>query len=96
MSGKGGRLHIVRTVLLVLACAASGTLHAATIENRGTEEERVTVTEGGVRTELAVAPGQAAELCPTGCFVASPTDIMPLKGNELVVVEGGRLRLKRR
>ena len=52
-----------------MLAAVGGQAHAASAVNLDSEPRTLIVTEGGSKTELAVAAGETVEFCPTGCFV---------------------------
>jgi hypothetical protein len=53
------------------------------------------VTEGGNKSELALAGGETVDFCPSGCFVTMPNgDIEALTGSETVEISGGVGRIK--
>jgi hypothetical protein len=71
------------------------TADAATAVNNDTETRTLIVTEGGSRSELALAGGESADFCPNGCFVTLPNgDVTPLTGSETVVISGGVAHIK--
>jgi hypothetical protein len=75
--------------------AAATTADAAKAVNDDTETRTLIVTEGGSRSELALAGGESADFCPNGCFVTLPNgDVTPLNGSETVVISGGVAHIK--
>ncbi|WP_165350019.1 MULTISPECIES: hypothetical protein [unclassified Mesorhizobium] len=75
--------------------AASGSAFAASAINRDTQTRTLVVTEGGAKTELALAAGETVEFCPNGCFVTLPNgDLEALTGSETVEISGGVARIK--
>ena len=53
------------------------------------------VTEGGTRTELALAAGETVEFCSSGCFVTMPNgDLEALTGSETIEISNGVARIK--
>jgi hypothetical protein len=75
--------------------AVATTADAAKAVNNDTETRTLIVTEGGSRSELALAGGESADFCPNGCFVTLPNgDVTPLNGSETVVISGGVAHIK--
>ena len=69
--------------------------HAASAVNKDAETRTLIVTEGGSKTELALAAGETVEFCPNGCFVTLPNgDLEALTGSETVEISGGVARIK--
>ena len=85
-----------KSLLLASAVlAAATTADAANAVNNDTETRTLIVTEGGSRSELALAGGESANFCPNGCFVTLPNgDVTPLTGSETVVISGGVAHIK--
>ena len=74
---------------LILATTASVT-HAASLENKDGSTQTITVTEDGVRNELAVAAGEVINFCGGGCFITMPNgDRAALSGDEAVQIVDG-------
>jgi len=75
--------------------AVSGSAFAASAVNKDAETRTLIVTEGGGKTELALAAGETVEFCPNGCFVTLPNgDLEALTGSETVEISGGVGRIK--
>lgn len=82
---------ITGTMLL----AASGAAFAASAVNKDAETRTLMVTEGGNKSELALAAGETVEFCPSGCFVTLPNgDLEALTGSETVEISGGVAKVK--
>ena len=82
---------ITGTMLL----AASGAAFAASAVNKDAETRTLVVTEGGSKSELALAAGETVEFCPSGCFVTLPNgDLEALTGSETVEISGGVAKVK--
>ena len=82
-------------VTAVALLAVSGSAHAASAVNKDAETRTLIVTEGGGKTELALAAGETVEFCPNGCFVTLPNgDLEALTGSETVEISGGVARIK--
>jgi hypothetical protein len=80
---------------IVMLAAINGAAHAASAVNLDSEPRTLIVTEGGSKTELAVAAGETVEFCPTGCFVTMPNgDREVLTGSETVEISGGQAKIK--
>lgn len=78
-----------------LFLAMSGAAYAASAVNRDSEPRTLIVTEGGSKTELAIAAGDTVEFCPSGCFVTMPNgDREALTGSETVEISGGTARIR--
>jgi hypothetical protein len=83
---------LVAAVALVAAIASA---HAASAVNKDAETRTLVVTEGGSKTDLALAGGETVEFCPNGCFVTLPNgDLEALTGSETVEISGGVARIK--
>jgi hypothetical protein len=75
--------------------SAVASVEAASAVNLDSETRTLVVTEGGSRSELALAGGETAEFCPKGCFVTLPNgDLTPLTGSETVEISGGVAHIK--
>lgn len=85
-----------KTLLLVSALLATVSLaEAASAVNNDSETRILIVTEGGSKSELALAAGETVQFCPNGCFVTLPNgDLTPLNGSETVVISGGAAQIK--
>lgn len=80
------------SVFLILSAVAAS---AASIVNKDDQPYALTVTEGGEKSEIAVAAGQTLSLCKGGCFIVMPNgDRETLSGGETVEIKGGRARIK--
>lgn len=75
--------------------AMSGTGMTASAVNLDSEPRTLIVTEGGSKSELALAAGESVEFCSNGCFVTMPNgDREALTGNETVEISGGVAKIK--
>jgi len=75
--------------------AMSGVCTAASAVNRDSEPRTLIVTEGGNKSELALAAGETVEFCRAGCFVTMPNgDREALTGSETIEISGGVARIK--
>ena len=84
--------HLVAAIVVM---AAAGSAHAASAVNLDNEPRTLIVTEGGSKTELALAAGETVDFCPNGCFVTLPNgDLEALTGTETVEISGGVARVK--
>ena len=82
-------------VVYAALLAASGSAFAASAVNLDAETRTLIVTEGGSKSELAVAAGETVDFCPSGCFVTMPNgDLEALTGAETVEISGGVGRIK--
>lgn len=69
---------------------SAGLAHAASLENKDANTQTITVTEDGVRNELAVAAGEVINFCGGGCFITMPNgDRAALSGGEAVQIVDG-------
>lgn len=81
----------VGTALFALSAPAL----AASAVNNDAEVRVLVVTEGSRQQELAIAPGQTVQFCPSGCFVTMPNgDRTVLGGGEAIEITGGRALVK--
>ena len=70
--------------------AMSGTGMTASAVNLDSEPRTLIVTEGGNKSELAIAAGETVEFCSAGCFVTMPNgDREALTGSETIEISGG-------
>ncbi|MCV3210717.1 hypothetical protein OHD62_21490 [Mesorhizobium sp. YC-39] len=82
-------------VVAIAILAVGGSASAASVVNKDSEIRTLIVTQGGVKTKLALHAGEAAEFCPNGCFVTWPNgDLEPLTGSETIEISGGIARIK--
>ena len=83
---------VIATAALLLA---GNTAFGASAVNLDSEPRTLIVTEGGNKTELAVAAGETVEFCQGGCFVTMPNgDRQALTGSETIEISGGVARVK--
>ncbi len=86
-------LKSIVAATIILAGAASA--HAASAVNLDSEPHTLIVTEGGSKSELALAGGETVEFCSGGCFVTMPNgDLEALTGAETIEISGGVARIK--
>jgi hypothetical protein len=82
-------------VAAVALLAAGGSAYAASAVNKDAQTRTLIVTEGGSKSELALAAGETVEFCSSGCFVTLPNgDLEALTGSETVEISGGVARIK--
>ncbi|MFA6154419.1 hypothetical protein [Mesorhizobium sp.] len=82
-------------VAAVALAIATGSANAASAVNKDAETRTLVVTEGGSKTDLALAAGETVEFCSNGCFVTLPNgDLEALTGSETVEISGGVARIK--
>jgi hypothetical protein len=82
-------------VALASVLAAGASAMAASAVNLDSEPRTLIVTEGGSKSELALAGGETVSFCPNGCFVTLPNgDLQALTGSETVEIKGGVARIK--
>ena len=87
---------MLKTLVATLCLLATGaSAQAASAVNLDSEPRTLIVTEGGSKSELALAGGESVDFCPSGCFVTMPNgDIEALTGGETVEISGGVARIK--
>jgi predicted porin len=74
-------------IVFALSCVSA---HAATVTNQDAATIVVVVVEGEDRMDVAVEPGQTADICPSGCFITTPNgDRLGLSGSENVLISNG-------
>lgn len=79
----------------IAALLATGSATAASAVNRDSEPHTLVVTEGGSKSELALAGGETVEFCNSGCFVTLPNgDRQALTGSETIEISGGVATIK--
>lgn len=79
----------------IAALLATGSAMAASAVNRDSEPHTLVVTEGGSKSELALAGGETVEFCNSGCFVTLPNgDRQALTGSETIEISGGVATIK--
>jgi hypothetical protein len=82
-------------VAIAALLALSGHGIAASAVNKDAEPRTLIVTEGGSKSELALAAGETVEFCPAGCFVTMPNgDREALTGSETIEISGGVAKIK--
>jgi len=82
-------------VAAAVLSASAGQALAASAINLDSETRTLIVTEGGSKTELALAAGETAQFCPNGCFVTFPNgDLQALTGAETIEISGGVAKIK--
>ncbi len=80
---------------IALLAIAGGPASAASAVNLDSEPRTLIVTEGGDKSELALAGGETVEFCPSGCFVTMPNgDLEALTGAETIEISGGVAHIK--
>ena len=89
-------MQMWKSLVAAVAVAASlSSANAASAVNKDAETRTLVVTEGGSKSELALAGGETVEFCPSGCFVTLPNgDLEALTGSETVEISGGVARIK--
>jgi hypothetical protein len=86
-------LRLVAAAGVVVVIGAPG--WAASVVNHDGEPRTLVVTEGGSKSELAIAAGETVEFCRSGCFVTLPNgDREALTGSETVEITGGKAKIK--
>jgi hypothetical protein len=89
-------MQMWKSLVAAVAVAASlSSANAASAVNKDAETRTLVVTEGGSKSELALAGGETVEFCPNGCFVTLPNgDLEALTGSETVEISGGVAHIK--
>lgn len=87
---------MMRFLLAAAALVLAGnTAFGASAVNKDAEPRTLIVTEGGNKSELAIAAGETVEFCANGCFVTLPNgDREALTGSETIEISGGAARIK--
>jgi hypothetical protein len=68
---------------------------AATVTNKDAETAVLVVVEGESRMEIAIDAGGSESICPTGCFLTTPSgDRIGLQGDENVEIINGSAVVK--
>jgi hypothetical protein len=82
-------------IAIAALLALSGQGIAASAVNLDAEPRTLIVTEGGSKSELALAAGETVEFCTAGCFVTMPNgDREALTGSETIEISGGVAKIK--
>ncbi|SIQ16916.1 hypothetical protein SAMN05880582_101984 [Rhizobium sp. RU20A] len=81
--------------VFVAALAVAGFAKAATITNKDADTAVLVVVEGESRMEVAIAAGSSEQVCPSGCFITTPSgDRIGLEGGETVEIVNGSAIIK--
>ena len=81
-------------VFLLSAAFASAAL-AADVTNKDPQAALLVIVEGDSRIEVAIDAGATESLCPSGCFITTPSgDRIGLAGNETVEIVNGSAVVK--
>ncbi|WP_377289538.1 hypothetical protein [Rhizobium sp. SG2393] len=84
----------IATVLFA-AVSVAGLARAATITNKDADTAVLVVVEGESRMELAIPAGSSEQVCPSGCFITTPSgDRIGLEGGETVEIVNGSALIK--
>ncbi|MEK1929603.1 MAG: hypothetical protein AAAC47_07405 [Pararhizobium sp.] len=68
---------------------------SATVTNKDGEAAVLVVVEGESRMEVAVSAGGTESICPSGCFVTTPSgDRIGLQGDETIEIVNGSAVVK--
>ena len=88
--------EMLKTLVATLCLLAAGaSAQAASAVNLDSEPRTLIVTEGGSKSELALAGGESVDFCPSGCFVTMPNgDRQALTGSEVIEISGGQARIR--
>ncbi len=84
----------IATVLFA-ALSVAGFARAATVTNKDADTAILVVVEGESRMEVAIPAGSSEQICPSGCFVTTPSgDRIGLEGGESVEILNGSALIK--
>lgn len=68
---------------------------SATVTNRDGEAAVLVVVEGESRMEVAISAGGTESICPSGCFITTPSgDRIGLQGDETIEIVNGSAVVK--
>lgn len=82
-------------IALLSGVLAAGAVSAATVTNKDGETAVLVVVEGESRMEVAISAGGTEVICPSGCFVTTPSgDRIGLQGDENVEIVNGSAIVK--
>ncbi|WP_112811087.1 hypothetical protein [Ensifer sp.] len=82
-------------IALLSGVLAAGAVSAATVTNKDGETAVLVVVEGESRMEVAIGSGATEMICPSGCFVTTPSgDRIGLQGDENVEIVNGSAIVK--
>lgn len=82
----------MKTVLFafLMSGAVLGTAYAAEVTNKDADPAILVIVEGEDRIEIAIDPGATESICPSGCFITTPSgDRLGLSGGEAVEIVNG-------
>ena len=80
-----------RIILCLVVAAFAGSAEAASITNRDGQAYSLSVTEGGVKSDIVNGPGETVTACVSGCFLTLPSgDREALGGSENIDIVGGK------
>lgn len=68
---------------------------SATVTNKDGEAAVLVIVEGESRMEVAIGAGSTESICPSGCFITTPSgDRIGLQGNETIEIVNGSAVVK--
>ncbi len=68
---------------------------SATVTNKDGEPAVLVVVEGESRMEVAISAGGTESICPSGCFITTPSgDRLGLQGDETIEIVNGSAVVK--
>lgn len=68
---------------------------SATVTNKDGEAAVLVVVEGESRMEVAIGAGGTESICPSGCFITTPSgDRIGLQGDETIEIVNGSAVVK--
>ena len=68
---------------------------SATVTNKDGEPAVLVVVEGESRMEVAISAGGTESICPSGCFITTPSgDRIGLQGDETIEIVKGSAVVK--
>ena len=79
----------------VLTVIAAFPAWSATVTNKDGEPAVLVVVEGESRMEVAISAGGTESICPSGCFITTPSgDRLGLQGDETIEIVHGSAVVK--
>ncbi|MBW9062305.1 hypothetical protein JNB71_03140 [Rhizobium herbae] len=79
----------------VLTVIAAFPAWSATVTNKDGEPAVLVVVEGESRMEVAISAGSTESICPSGCFITTPSgDRLGLQGDETIEIVNGSAVVK--
>ncbi len=92
-----GRWRAMKTFVsaCVLTVITALPAWSATVTNKDGEATVLVVVEGESRMEVAISAGSTESICPSGCFITTPSgDRIGLQGDETIEIVNGSAVVK--